>query len=310
MSSSEPQEQQPIAHLTLAQAVEQIVRGLEALNNLAQIAMRDRNAQFEAQRQIGVVAEALCNLPQYADEEGEFSSALTSLGQNLGELAGQVNLPNPATATPGLGMSEEEAERRLSLTVPILREHSYEEAIAKTSKRRLVIASLEQLDSALPLTGTAQNAFEVQRWDITNLGHNVPIMALTSTVREIRPSVLVLVISRGQFIAETARLIEDLKKTFVGLKVVAVGAPFGSQPNLGERLGADLYAPEVENVAELAEQALTPLNRLSEPLVLSLEESEEEAAEHSSDEGETGEDENSKVDEVPTVKIPAQEIAD
>ncbi len=309
MSSSEQHEQQTIAHLNLAQAIEQIMRGLEALNNLAQIAMRDRNAQFEAQRQIGVVAEAICNLPKYAEEEGEFSRALTSLSQNLSELAGQVNLSNSSVTTPGLGMSEEEAERRLSLTGPFLREHDYEEAIAKTSKRRLVIASLEQLDSALPLIGTAQNAFDVQRWEITNLGHNVPIMVLTSTVREIRPSVLILIISRGQFIAETARLIEDLKKTFVGLKVVAVGAPFGSQPNLGERLGADLYAPEVENVAELAEQALTPLNRLSEPLALSLTASEE-AGETVLDEGGTDEGENSVVDEVPTVKIPAQKIAD
>jgi hypothetical protein len=124
--------------------------------------------------------------------------------------------------------------------------------------------------------------------------------------------VLILIIARGQLVVETARLIKDLKHTFLGLKVVAVGEPFAQQTYLGERLGADFYAPEVEKVGELAELALAPINRLGKALTLSLEAvaldelreellstEENEEEEYPTEVGE----ESPPIDEVPTVKV-------
>ena len=312
MSSSEQNEQQETLP-GLNEAAEQIVRGLQALANLAELAMRDRNAQVEAQRQVGVVAQALMVLarqPQATD----LSQALSPQSNKLIELSELTKLELPPAIDPALGMSEEEAERRLTLTTPpALREHSDEEEgeSTVTDKRRLIIASLEQLDSALSHTATAINSFDRERWEITNLGNNVPIMALMSNVQEIRPGVLVLVIARGQMIAETARLIDDLKKTFLGLRVVAVGEPFGRHTHLGERLGADFYAPEVEKAAELAEQALTPLIRLAEPLALSLEDAPVEELREEETTLTKGEAEEAPpIDEVPTVKVEGEKASE
>src|SRR5690349_7304145 len=111
MSSSEQNEQQETLP-GLNEAAEQIVRGLQALANLAELAMRDRNAQVEAQRQVGVVAQALMVLarqPQATD----LSQALSPQSNKLIELSELTKLELPPAIDPALGMSEEEAERRL-----------------------------------------------------------------------------------------------------------------------------------------------------------------------------------------------------
>lgn len=306
-SDSEPNEPQPETVTNLSEVADQVVRGLKALNNMTQLAMRDRNAQLEAQHQIGLVADYLTRLVLRYDD-GDFNKATFALAENLRELAKQANPQNASPDELTAEMSEEEAARRLSLTVPLSmleRIEIPEDADEDQARRRVIIASLEQLDSVLPLMATATNSFDRKRWHITNLGSNVPIMALTSTVREIRPGVLILVLARGQLVAETARLIEDLKKTFVGLKVVVAGPPFAKQANLGERLGADLYSPEVENVAELAEHALTPLSRLSEPLALSLEEAPVEGLREASVVTKASEEETEQAtvtEEMPAIK--------
>lgn len=309
MSSSDTdlndQQQQTVTNLS--EVAEQVVRGLKALDNLAQVAMRDRHAQLEAQRQVGLVADYLTRLVLRYDD-GDFNKATYELAENLRELAKQANLQHASPEEIKAEMSEEEANRRLSLTVPVSmleRIEIPEDSDVDQARRRVIVASLEQLDSALPLAAAATNCFDPERWHITNLGNNVPIMALTSNVREIRPGVLVLVLARGQLVAETARLIEDLKRTFVGLKVVVAGPPFAKQANLGERLGADLYTSEIETVAELAEQALTPLSRLSEPLALSLDDAPVEGLREETppaEPSEETEEEASPIDEVPTVK--------
>ncbi|MEI6047231.1 MAG: hypothetical protein WCS37_23050 [Chloroflexota bacterium] len=314
MSFSEQNEQQE-RPLILNEVADQLVRGLSALNNLAQLAMRDRSAQLEAQRQIGVVAKALTDLTQRSGE-GDFKEVAHWLGENLAALAKLAELEHPPISAPSLGMSKEEAERRLSLTIPVsLREHKSREKgdVEKKDKPRLIIASLEQIDHALPLTAIAMNSLNLHRWEVINLGHNVPIMALTTRVQEIRPRVLVLVIARGQLVVETTRLISDLKKTFLGLKVIAVGEPFTKFPQLGERLGADFYAPEVEKVAELAELALTPLNRLAKALTLSLKKAPlDELREEifSTDLEEYDEEEAPLIEDVPTVKVATEVVTE
>jgi len=266
--SEQPEAQTGVRNLQ--EVAEQAVRGLKALDNLAQVAMPDRNAQLEAQRQVGLVAQALLGLARRY-QEVNFDKAATWLDQNLLEMAAQLDLEPLVVADPAAEMSEAEAERRLSLTLPVAQPGQDKNGVISSSKRRVIIASLEQVDSALPLIVTAAHSFDRERWTVTNLGYHVPIMALTSTVQDVRPSVLVLIVARGQLIAESARLVEDLKKTFFGLKVIAIGPPFATQSVLGERLGADLYDSAAEKTAEMAEHALHPLNRISEPLALLIE---------------------------------------
>jgi hypothetical protein len=320
MSSPDSDQKEPPLEnpLGLRQVADQIVQGLNSLEKLSQLAMPDKNAQLEAQRLLGQVADNLTRLILRYDE-GDFNKTTFELAENLRELARKGH-PANAHTEPEAEVNEQEALRHsfnMALFERTRNGQEDEEEVLAPLRRRVLIASLEQLDSTPPLVAIATQSFDREKWDVTNLGNRVPIMALTSTVREVRPGVLVMVIARGQFISETARLIDDLKRTFIGLKVVLVGPPFASQSNLGERLGADLYAAEVESAAELSDHALTPLGHLAEPLALSLEEApHEELRENSgqADEaktqmettGDTEEtrqpEEASPIEEVPTVK--------
>ncbi len=278
---------------SLKKLPEQIVRGLKALDNLALVALRG-NAQQEMQYQIRLVAKALSQLAE-RKQNAELGEQLKWLAQNLTELAAKASpLSEEDENEVKSEMSEEEASRRLSQTIPSNNVGNPANPADSHPNilRRAVVASLEHLDSALSLITTATQSFDRERWNVTNLGYNVPIMALTSNVKEVKPGVLVLTVARGQLMRETAQLIQDLKKNFVGLKVIAVGPPFENNTNLGELLGADLFAPEAEKAAELAEQALSPLNRLSAPLTLELEEENQEEKDL----------ENSSIEDVPTTR--------
>ncbi len=261
----------------------QLLAALEALQTLTRLALADRGARDEAQVQLERVAGNLKALGTHTLVGLTDAPALeTAWKQILANLSTWRNsalavTENPAEEetdsdqeTPSL--SDDEIARRLSTTIPgHLRPAPDQPGGQDQSRlRRVVVASLEPNEEVGLMLRHAADSFSREAWVVTNLGPNMPIMALTGTVMEIRPSVLALVIGQGGLMAETVRLISDLKRQLIGLRVIALG-PLLAHSNLNERLRADLYSDNPGKAAHLADQFFHPLNRLGDRLSLSFD---------------------------------------
>ena len=266
---------------------QQVVSAVRALNTLAQLALAESTARLEARRQVSQLALGLTKLAGYSASLSKVDERLGRAWQTLAaELTDLTIQDEPSdmsdddeVADANMGaLSDEEVSRRLGLTIPShLRLPGNQEArLAPTEAsptRRVLIASLETNGDAPLLINQAASSFPRDHWSVTNLGGNVPIMALTGTVMETRPSVLTLVMGQGEFVSETGRLIADLRRQLFGLRIVAVG-PALSEPHLAERLRLDLFSAEATKAADLASQFFDPLNKLGQPLRLAVELSE------------------------------------
>lgn len=261
----------------------EVAEALKALDRLIQITLSDNGPRAEARHQVNRLAVHLVKLVAPTAAELASGSRLKIAWENLATDLAELAEPIPTSIEAIEGeeeapsiLSEEELSRRLSMTIPAhLRLAGNQEVQPDAGEpidntRRVLVASLESQRGQASLVNHTAASFPRERWSVINLGVNVPILALMGTVMETRPSVLILVIEQGQFMSETVRLISDLKRQLFGLRVVAVG-PALAQPNLTERLRADLYSSEVTQAAQLADQFFNPLNRLGDSLNLSME---------------------------------------
>ncbi|HEX2914257.1 MAG TPA: hypothetical protein VH186_25890 [Chloroflexia bacterium] len=271
-----PQEKAKEAGLAVEQCGEQVISSLEALNKLIQLALVDSGARSEAQRLLGSLAQSLVELSEFSlSSRPDLNSLWQLWSRNLPPLIlAETEIEEADTA--GLELSDSDLERRLSMTIPPhLRIASNVEGEASdklngSNLRRVVLASLDADGTALQNVNKAATGFPLDIWSVTNLGANVPIMALTGTVMELKPSVLVLVLVKGQHLSETIRLVADLKRQLFGIRVLAVG-PFLQQANLAERIRPDLFSADPSQAAELADQFFNPLNRLGDSLKLKVQ---------------------------------------
>jgi hypothetical protein len=246
----------------------QVAESLQALQTLTQLALAEAGARDEARRQIGKLAAGLIDLAGRSGATLENDQPLKLAWETLAErLAGLV----PEVASDPLAGAGLEASAS-TLETPSPEEISKNTATPLSDKilHRVIIASLEANGETAQHIRLAAQGFSSDQWQMTNLGTNVPIMALTGTVTEMRPAVLALILNQGQLISETIRLIADLKKRLPNLRVITLGAALAN-PNLADRLKADLYSAEPAKAAELAAQFFDPLSRLGDRLKLVVE---------------------------------------
>lgn len=246
----------------------QVAESLQALQTLTQLALAEAGARDEARRQIGKLAAGLVELAGRSGAILETDLPLKFAWETLAErLAGLV--PEVASEDPA-GTALETSASNPETPAP---EDNSKNAVTHLSDKilhRVIIASLEANGETAQHIRLAAQGFSSGQWQLTNLGTNVPIMALTGTVTEMRPAVLALIINQGQLISETIRLIADLKKRLPNLRVITLGAALAN-PNLADRLKTDLYSAEPAKAAELAAQFFDPLSRLGDRLNLVVE---------------------------------------
>jgi|GEM_PF-2437896 len=271
--------------------VEVIITALNNLDRLARLASSNEAGQMELRRQIGQVASSLQQLSHKVlegDEVGVLEEAFVKLSQNLGDLAVNATagpiLP-PSFPPPPLShdLPDQDFVSRVAMTLPSYLSHlqrpADETEPSDGELRKVIVGSLERTDSALSLLKQAESGFDANRWEVLDMGVNVPILVFSNAVREKRPSVVVLVMSGGHLISETAWMIGHLRKKVNGLKVVVVGPPLAKIDNLAARLEADLFSNIASEAAQLAEQAVSVVARIDQPLRLDMDEMEAEIPE-------------------------------
>ena len=278
--------QNDITHPSVTTLSQLIIDALRGLNTIVQLALSENTAQYEARQQLSALAHNLGGLAQQSLVELSSDAPLKAAWQSLVDELGVFVLREEAEETDSDADSDEEeestseadalSEQEISRRLGIGEPSYHSEALGSGQElRRVLVASLETQGDTPMLVAQAAGSFARETWQVTNLGATVPIMALTGIVMDSRPSVLVLIIGQGQLLAETARLILDLKRQLFGLRIIAVG-PILSQPGLAARLQLDLYSSSPEKAAELADQFFSPLTKLGDRLQLSLELSNEE----------------------------------
>ncbi len=271
--------------------VEVIVTALNNLDRLARLASSNEAGQMELRRQIGQVASSLQQLSRKAlegDETSGLEEAFVKLSQNLADLAVNATtgpiLP-PSFPPPPLSsdFSDHDSVSRVVMTIPSYLSHPQrlvdETETIEGGIRQVIVGSLERTDSALSLLKQAESGFDSTRWEVLDMGVNVPILVFSNAVREKRPSVVVLVMSSGHLISETAWMIGHLRKKVNGLKVIVVGPPLAKIENLDSRLEADLFSNIASEAAQLADQAVSVVARIDQPLRLDMDQMEAEIPE-------------------------------
>lgn len=250
----------------------EILASVKALENLIKMAIPETAARNEGKWQLYKTAKALAELAELSQKTP--NDQAVKVWQLLGsQLLGNIT---PATEPhedepEEIVIDEEDVARRLGTYIPkhLKTESPSRDREVENSKRRIVVASVEPGDTAATLVNQAVSDLSKEVWSITNLGSNVPILALIGTVMEIKPGVLALIFNKGILLQETIRLITDLKQQLFGIKIIAVGSIL-AQATVTERINVDLYHTEVSKMAELAEQLFNPLNKLGSQLDLAV----------------------------------------
>lgn len=86
---------------------------------------------------------------------------------------------------------------------------------------------------------------EMEGWDTVFLGATVPVEDLVETVRKRRPDVVALSASITPHLARVRETIRAIRESVPDPPLIAVGGrPFLGDPELAERLGADLTADD------------------------------------------------------------------
>ena len=96
--------------------------------------------------------------------------------------------------------------------------------------------------------------FEADGWEVYFLGGGVPNDEILQLVGRVRPQVLVVFASRPSELPSVRRMIDTIRSVNVnpGMNVVVGGGVFNRAEGLAEEIGADLFAPTIRGVLEVA----------------------------------------------------------
>ena len=92
---------------------------------------------------------------------------------------------------------------------------------------------------------------ELDGWDTVFLGATVPTGDLVRMICEKRPDVVALSVSLRPHVGRVEAAIREIRERCDGQPVIAVGGrPFAEEPELAQRVGADLTAKDAAEAAE------------------------------------------------------------
>ncbi len=99
--------------------------------------------------------------------------------------------------------------------------------------------------------------FEADGWEVYFLGGGVPNDEILQLVGRVRPQVLVVFASRPAELPGVRKLIDTVRAVNAcpGMNVLVGGGVFNRADGLAEEIGADLFAPTIRGVLELAVSA-------------------------------------------------------
>jgi hypothetical protein len=279
------QDQEPLADSHNSIMPSNILKRINALQNLSRLAVPKKAARLEIQRQIRLLAVDLVALCRDDTTSPEYSnlSELARLLENMMAEQAESELPLETTLELDEGRIDNTPvfPGRMAMDIPGHLSRAGRRGVETENEpeiefNKVMVASLEASDAAYDLLREATGSFDLEHWQIRDMGVRVPILVLTNQVLSERPNVLVLVMVSGTLVSETIRLITDLKNRLAGLRVVVVGPALSKIENLAERLGEVAYSPEPARAAVLAELSIEPLTRMNNtPLRLDMDKLEE-----------------------------------
>jgi methanogenic corrinoid protein MtbC1 len=99
--------------------------------------------------------------------------------------------------------------------------------------------------------------FEADGWEVYFLGGGVPSDEILQLVGRVRPQVLVVFASRPSELPGVRRMLNSIREVNVnpGMNVLVGGGVFNRAEGLAEEIGADLFAPTIRGVLEVAMNA-------------------------------------------------------
>ncbi|MCG3179074.1 MAG: hypothetical protein BIFFINMI_01405 [Phycisphaerae bacterium] len=99
--------------------------------------------------------------------------------------------------------------------------------------------------------------FEADGWEVYFLGGGVPNDELMQLVGQVRPQTLVVFASRPSELPQVRHLIDTIRSINAcpGMNVLVGGGVFNRADGLAEEIGADLFAPTIRGVLEIAMNA-------------------------------------------------------
>lgn len=258
--------------------LEQLFDRLNALDNLVQVAVSNSGARNEARHQLGKLAASIQTLLQRLPSNFEVADVSEKLNEFIANIPPDPLMLSPEKEAelnqPDLETQEEsKMQQRLADYIEKIDDGENEvdgdiANLLESERRRVVVACLESGEASMRSTVEVSRSFDSLRWQVTNLGANTPIMALTSIINDVKPAVVVLIMHKANMLVETRRLIADLRKSLYGLKILIAGPIFEEQPSLSSTLGANAYQADLSQIARLAGYLLSPIKNLEEPLQL------------------------------------------
>ena len=86
--------------------------------------------------------------------------------------------------------------------------------------------------------------FDLDGWDVTYIGSNVPVEAAEEMIRNEKPSVVGLSVTMPFNLEKTADLVDRIHSSpeLAGVKIIVGGRAFQFSPTLWQTIGADAYA--------------------------------------------------------------------
>lgn len=96
--------------------------------------------------------------------------------------------------------------------------------------------------------------FEADGWEVYFLGGGVPNDEVLELIGKVRPHVLVVFSSKPSELPNVRRLIDTIRSVNAcpGMNVLVGGGVFNRADGLAEEIGADLFAPTIRGVLEVA----------------------------------------------------------
>lgn len=101
--------------------------------------------------------------------------------------------------------------------------------------------------------------FEMEGWDTSYLGANMPSSELIGTLKEHDYDLLAISVTMLPFLDRAGELIQKIRSDseVSGTRIMVGGYPFQMEPDLWKRLGADGSAPSAREAVEKAPELLT-----------------------------------------------------
>jgi methanogenic corrinoid protein MtbC1 len=94
---------------------------------------------------------------------------------------------------------------------------------------------------------------DLEGWHTTYLGSTVPVESLVTMVRRLRPDVVALSVALSPHLLRLRAMIDAIRTALGDARplIIAGGRPFLDDPNLAQRLGADLTAQNAMDAVRL-----------------------------------------------------------